>query len=141
MPIFVKYCKSCSVNLPFYTYTSRRWLTVLHTDTEECQTLAITTSGPVANGKIQFPCLDIYQQSTHAKTTMADGNSSPASNTHGADHDAINNPLIPDAIPGAMPPSPKQVEMRQLELTFNGSAGESVTFKIKNTMNHERHSK
>ena len=65
---------------------------------------------------------------------MADGNSSPASNTHGA----VNDPPIPDAMPGglphAMPPLPKQVEMRQLELTFNGSAGESVTFKIKNTM-------
>lgn len=127
--------------LAIYLYTSRSWLTVSYTDAEECQTLTITTSGPVANGKIQFLSLGIYQQSTHVKTTMADGNSSPASNTHGADHDAINNPLIPEAIPGAMPPSPKQVEMRQLELTFDGSAGESVTFKIKNTMNHERHPK
>jgi hypothetical protein len=74
---------------------------------------------------------------------MADGNSSPASNArgvdHAADHGAVNNtPPAPDAmsdaVPNQFPPLPQPVEMRQLALTFNGSAGESVTFKIKNTM-------
>jgi hypothetical protein len=71
---------------------------------------------------------------------MADGNSSPASNANGAEHShgAVNTPpvpdVIPDALPNDLPPSPQPVETRQLELHFNGSAGESVTFKIKNTM-------
>jgi hypothetical protein len=34
----------------------------------------------------------------------------------------------------AMPPPPKPTETRQVELIFNGSGGESVTFKLKNTM-------
>ena len=72
---------------------------------------------------------------------------------------AVNNPLPPDAIlaaiqealedahpegmPDAPPPSPQPVEPRQVEqrqaeprhveLVFNGSAGESVTFKLKTT--------
>lgn len=91
---------------------------------------------------------------------MADGNSSPACDAYDADDDdgAANIPLPPpvmqatvedameddamntmsDAVPNALPPSPKpkpvEVETRQVSLTFNGSAGESVMFKLKNTM-------
>ena len=64
---------------------------------------------------------------------------------------AANIPLPPDAIlaaiqeamadaapegmPDAPPPSPSPMpfEIRQVELVFNGSAGQSVTFKLKNT--------
>jgi hypothetical protein len=49
---------------------------------------------------------------------MADGNSSPVAPNNGAEHDANKTP----------PP----VEPRQLEIHFNGSGGESVTFKLKN---------
>ncbi|GAB7327900.1 hypothetical protein MBLNU13_g11682t1 [Cladosporium sp. NU13] len=70
------------------------------------------------------------------------------------DNGAVNNPLPPDAIltaiqnamedahpegmPDAPPPSPQPVEPRQVErrfveLVFNGSTGQSVTFKLKDT--------
>ena len=41
----------------------------------------------------------------------------------------------PEGIPDAPPPSPSPMpfEIRQVELVFNGSAGQSVTFKLKNT--------
>ena len=68
---------------------------------------------------------------------MADGNSSPASNTNGADNGNNNTPpptnAMPAAMPDAMPPSPPPVEQQQIEINFNGSTGESVTFKLKNT--------
>jgi hypothetical protein len=59
---------------------------------------------------------------------MADGNSSPITPNHGGDaeHDANKTPP-----PDVMPPPPS-VEPRQLEIHFNGSGGESVTFKLKN---------
>ena len=87
---------------------------------------------------------------------MADGNSSPNSNTHEANNlngamstppppdgmpnnmqDTIQDTMpetMPDAVPNEAAPSPPPVETRLVELTFNSSSGESVTFKVKNTM-------
>jgi hypothetical protein len=85
---------------------------------------------------------------------MADRSSSPTSN-HAAenDHGAANTPLppdamlaavegamedamdaVPDALPDNMPPPPPPVKTRHVSLTFNGSGGQSVTFKLKDTM-------
>jgi hypothetical protein len=60
---------------------------------------------------------------------MADGNSSPVTPNHAADpaeHGVDNKTPPPDTMP---PPPPG--EPRLLEIHFNGSGGESVTFKLK----------